>query len=117
LKRDERSTVVLSTHPSTVTPVAIFCIERVPRLDGLLMRYVLSSFFAWLGTCAGPAGVTKRKPSSCRRQRSQRCGLSTGVFFRRGLAHWCKGVRLVDVRIGLLEQLAVRGLSGIEMNF
>jgi hypothetical protein len=75
---------LISTHPST--PVAIFCIERVPCLDGLLVRCVLlPSLFGRL-TCAG---VAKRKPFLRRRQRSQ-CGLFIGAFFRRCLAHQCK---------------------------
>lgn len=43
-------------------------------------------------------------------------GFLLGRFFVEGLLI---GVRLVDVRIGLLEQLVVRGrgLSGVEMNF
>jgi len=70
----EKGEDLVSTHSGT--PVAIFCIERVPRLDGLLVRYVLlPSLFAPL-TCAGAA---KRKPFLRRRQRSQ-CGLSTGAF-------------------------------------
>lgn len=72
------------------TPVAIFCIERVSRLDGLLVRsHVLPSLlrvFVRL-TCAG---VIKRMPFPYRSQRSQ-CGLSIKAFFsRRGLAHWCE---------------------------
>ena len=41
-------------------------------------------------------------------------GFLLGRFFVEALLI---GVRLVNVRIGLLEQLVVRGLSGIEMNF
>ncbi len=69
----------VGTHPGT--PVAIFCIERVPRLDGLLVRsHVLPSLSLFVRlTCAGPF--------LRHRQRSQ-CGLSIGAFFRRrGLAH------------------------------
>jgi hypothetical protein len=39
----------------TGMPVVIFCIERVPRLDGLLVRYVLFLGLLLRFTCAGVA--------------------------------------------------------------
>ena len=73
--------LVLSTHRGT--PVVIFCIERVPCLDGLLVRRVLLPGLFGRLTCAD---VAKQKPFLRRRQCSQ-CGLFIGAFFRRCLAH------------------------------
>ncbi len=73
------------TH--TGTPGVIFCIERVPRLDGLLVRYILFPGLLLRFTCA--AFLRHRRCSQCS------CwSLLVGAFFRRGLGHW-RTVRLV----------------------
>ena len=71
------------------TPVAIFCIERVPRLDGLLVRNALPSLSARLAR----AGVPSGEPFLRHRHRYRRqcsggcCRLFIGAFFRGGFGH------------------------------
>ena len=73
------------------TPVAIFCIERVPRLDGLLVRNALPSLFARLARVGVPSGepfLRHRHRYRYRRQCSGGCcRLFIGAFFRGGLGH------------------------------
>ena len=80
-ERDESN--IRFTHSGT--PVAIFCVERVPDLDSLLMRNVLPGSLARF-ICAA---VAEGKPF-LRRCCHDRCRLLIGALFRSGLGHQCK---------------------------
>ena len=75
---------VNSQFTYSCTPVAIFCIERVSRLDGLLVRNALPSLFA-RSACAGVhSGERPRYRSQCS---SGCCSLLVEAFFRGDLGH------------------------------